>query len=88
MKIFEIVLIIFAVIYLGFLLCFLSKVEKPIKFFFLKLIVSLIIFAIINLTSFVSGVHIPVNYGTVIGTSVCGVPFLGGVFIINRIFSL
>ncbi|MBQ0084345.1 MAG: hypothetical protein KBS52_06240, partial [Clostridiales bacterium] len=88
MKIFEIILLIFIIIYGMIYLFLLSKTEKPLKFFGLKAVVMFILIAVINLTTFASGLHIPVNYCTIIGTSVGGVPFLGGVLMINSIFSL
>lgn len=88
MKAFEIVLLVFLIIYLLALLIALSKVKKPVKFMLTQFAVSLICIAIINLTTFASGVHIPINYGTIIGTSVGGVPFLCGILAINVILPL
>ncbi len=88
MNVYEIILTVSAVIYAIIYIAFLRKVKKPFRFFTAYTAVSLCIFALINLTTFASGVHIPVNYCTVIGTLCGGVPFLCGVLVINAFFIL
>lgn len=88
MKIFLVAVSILIGLYVIFLLYFLSKTKSPVKMFFLYGLISAIVFAIINLTSFATGIYIPLNYGTAIGCAVGGVPFLILTLLLNCIFML
>ena len=74
MKIFSLVLgfiiAIFAIIYI--ILLILTK--KPFKYFFLNMILGAWCYAIVELTSFYTGLHIPLNYFTALITGILGVP--------------
>lgn len=74
MKIFTVVLWCIGIIYIitYFILLILS--EKPIKYFFMNALCSWWCFAIIELTSFYTGLHLPLNYGTALVSGVFGVP--------------
>jgi len=80
--------IVFCVAFAVLLIYFLSKLKSPIRYFFFQALLSFIIFAIINLTSFATGYYIPLNYGTAVGTAVGGVPFIVLWFALKTIFLL
>lgn len=80
--------IAFCLVFMAFLIYFLSKHKFPIKYFFFQAVISFIVFMIINLTSFATGYYIPLNYGTTIGTAAGGVPFIVLWFALKTIFLL
>ena len=88
MQFFKIALIILTVIYFIFFIYYLTKIKKPLRFLLYQAAISVIVMLIINLTGFASGLHIPVNQGTVFGTLCGGIPFLGLVLLIKFIFAI
>ncbi len=64
------VLSFFALLYL--LLLIVSK--KPFKFFFLNALCGIWCFAVLELVSCYTGLHLPINYATMLTTGILGVP--------------
>lgn len=79
MKTFSVFLFTFVGIYLLVYLIMLLISQKPFKYFFINAFLGVWSFLILELTSFYTGLHIPLNYVTAGITAVCGVP--GVVFI-------
>lgn len=81
MTVVQIVLISLVSIYCLGYLYYLIKSQKPLRTFLLMALYSLMLYAIVNLTAFATGIYLPVNLYTVIGTATGGVPvflaFLG-----------
>ena len=88
MEIFKISVWIFLAVYLIFYIYFFVKIKNKKRFVILNVIISIVIFAIINLTSFATGIIIPVNECTVIGTLIGNVPALCLFAAIRYIFLL
>ena len=69
-----------------FILIFALLSKKPFKTLFLNILIGIIVFILINLTSKYSGVRIPINIYTVLGSSVLGLPAVIGFLILPFIF--
>ena len=76
MAVFDYILLALLFVIVVFLFIFLKYAEHPFKFMFTYSASSLIVFAIMNLTAFFSGLYIPVNWYSVITAAVCGIPGL------------
>ncbi len=85
MKIFLLCTLIISLI---IILYFLSKTEKPIKNAFLSILISWVLWAIINNSTFLTGFYIPINLFTLISCSVYGIPGISGLLALNYIFTL
>lgn len=68
------------------LLIFAAKTGKPFKTLLLNAFLGLAVMAIIDLTAKFTGVHIPVNQYTVVGSAVFGIPAVCGFLILPIIF--
>lgn len=84
----EITLLCLTFITLFINLYFLTKIEKPFKNTFINLIITFVLWAIINNTSFLTGLYIPLNLFTLISCSVYGLPGISGLLALNFIFAL
>lgn len=69
-------------------LWFYIRSRKPVRLFFLNLILTACAAALINLTSKYTGVHIPLNPYTAALFSVFGIPAVTGILILNLIMAL
>ncbi|MBE6729947.1 MAG: hypothetical protein E7568_06940 [Ruminococcaceae bacterium] len=74
MKILTILFYIGISVYMAIYLLMLVITGKPIKVFILNTLCGWWAFAIVELTSFYTGLHIPLNIATVITTGILGVP--------------
>jgi hypothetical protein len=88
MEIFKVCIWIFLAVYLIFYIYFFVKIKNKKRFIILNTVISVVVFAIINLTSFATGIKIPINECTVIGTLIGNVPALCLVAAIRYIFLL
>lgn len=88
MEIFKVCIWIFLAVYLIFYIYFFVKIKNKKRFLILNTVISVIVFAIINLTSFATGIKIPINECTVIGTLIGNVPALCLFAAIRYIFLL
>ncbi len=88
MKAFEIVLWVFLGIYIIFWLCLFARVKNKGKYLLFSSLISLALLAVINLTGFATGLKIPINECTVIGTLIGNVPAIGGFLLLRYIFIL
>lgn len=68
------------------LLIFAVKTKKFFKTLLLNAFLALCVMAAIDLTAKFTGVHIPVNWWTVAGTAVFGIPAVCGYLILPLIF--
>lgn len=68
------------------LLIFAAKTGKPFKILILNAFMGLAVMAVIDLTAKFTGVHIPVNWYTVTGSAVFGIPAVCGYLIMPLIF--
>lgn len=84
----KITLLCILIVTLLVILYFLTKTEKPIKNTFLSVLISLILWAIINNTAFLTGFYIPLNLFTLISCSVYGLPGIAGLIALCTIFGL
>lgn len=64
------ILAFFALLYLVLLII----TKKPFKYLFLNALCGIWCFAVVDLTAFYTGLHLPVNYATVLTTGILGVP--------------
>ncbi len=69
-----------------FILIFSFLSKKPLKMLFLNLLIGLTVLALINLTEKYSGVKIPINIFTVVGSGAFGIPAIIGFLILPLIF--
>ncbi len=88
MRIYSIFLIIIFAVYLIAFIYFLKKHNQSFRFVLYQAAISLCIMAVLNLTGFATGLHIPVNECTVLGISFGGVPFICGFLLLRFIFVL
>lgn len=68
------------------ILLFTLSGKKPFGTLLLNLFMGIVLLAIINLTSVYTGIYIPVNKYTVVGSGVFGVPSIIGLLLLNIIF--
>lgn len=68
------------------LLIFAAKTKRFFKTLLLNAFLGLAVMAIIDLTAKFTGVHIPVNQYTVVGSAVFGIPAVCGFLILPIIF--
>ncbi len=68
------------------LLIFAVKTGKPFKSLILNAFIGITVMAVIDLTAKFTGVHIPVNWYTVTGSAVFGIPAVCGYLILPLIF--
>ncbi len=68
------------------LLIFAAKTGKPFKSLLLNAFIGIAAMAVIDLTAKFTGVHIPVNWWTVTGSAVFGIPAVCGFLILPIIF--
>ena len=83
LKYFAITLLIVSLLIL-FVFIFINK--KPIRTLLINIIFGVLILTVINLTKRVSGIYIPVNWYTVLGACLYGIPFVIGFLLFNLIF--
>ena len=88
MKNLELLLNIILTVTLAIMLFFARKMKKPIKNMLFSVIISFIIVSIVNLTSFSTGLYIPINPYSVITSAVYGVPGIAGLIILCTIFGI
>ncbi len=88
MSIFSVITIVLFVIYIFTLLFLLKKSGKSLRFIFLEAVISLILVAILNLTSFATNLYIPINECTVLGVSLGGLPMILCFLLLKIIFVL
>lgn len=88
MSVFSIITIVLLLIYMFLFLLVLKKHKKSAKFILYQAAVSLLLMAILNLTSFLTDMYIPVNECTVLGVSVGGIPMLLCFLLLRFIFVL
>ncbi len=88
MRFFSIITIILLCIYLVLFLFVLKKHKKTVKFILYQAVISVLLLAILNLTSFLTGRYIPVNECTVLGISLGGVPMIFCFLLLKFIFVL
>ena len=69
-----------------FLLIFSILNKKPFRTLFINILFGLFTLSIINLTKKLTGIFIPINWYTVIGSSFYGLPFIIGFLMLNLIF--
>ncbi len=69
-----------------FITIFSILTKKPFKTFFINVILSIIVWTIINFTAKFLGVRIPINPYTAIGCTVFGIPAIIGYLILPLIF--
>lgn len=75
MEICKTVGIIFLILYSLFYLRLLIKTQKPIKQFLINSFVSFWFWAVLNLTSFLTSLYIPLNSYTLAAVTFGGIPF-------------
>lgn len=68
--------IVFLCVYLLILLRLLLKTRKPFKYFVINVLSALWLYAVIELTAFATGLHIPLNWYTLSAVSFGGIPFI------------
>ena len=68
------------------LLIFAAKTGKPFKSLLLNAFIGIAVMAVIDLTAKFTGVHIPVNWYTVTGSAVFGIPAICSYLILPLIF--
>lgn len=78
------VLILLGITYL-YILILSIKSRKPFRFLFLNALSGILIICIISLTKKFTGVIIPVNEYTIIGSTTLGIPAIIGFLILNFI---
>lgn len=88
MSIFSVITIVLFVIYIFTLLFLLKKSGKSLRFIFLEAVISMILVAILNLTSFATNLYIPINECTVLGVSLGGLPMILCFLLLKIIFVL
>ncbi len=88
MKYLEIALYVILVITLIIIFVFLKKTEKPLKNALFGVLISYVSLAIINNTTFLTGIYIPINPYTVVTSAVFGIPGISGLIIFCTIFGL
>ena len=88
MSIFSVITIVLFVIYIFTLLFLLKKSGKSLRFIFFEAVISLILVAILNLTSFATNLYIPINECTVLGVSLGGLPMILCFLLLKIIFVL
>lgn len=88
MSIFSVITIILLIIYVLILLFILKKKEKSLKMIVFNAFISLILMAVLDLTSFATDLYIPVNECTVLGVSLGGVPMILCFLLLKIIFVL
>ncbi len=81
-------LICILIITVFIILYFLTKTEKALKNTLLSVLITLVLWAIINNTSFITGFYIPINIFTLIFCVVYGLPGISGLLALNFIFTL
>lgn len=64
------VIAVFTIIYLFLLVL----TKKPFKYFFINALCGAWCFAVMELTSFYTGLHIPLNYVTALTSGILGIP--------------
>lgn len=62
------------------------KTRKPFKCLFLNALCGILVIVLLNLTKKYTGVLIPVNEYTVIGSATLGIPAVIGFLVLNLIF--
>ena len=68
------------------LLIFAAKTGKPFKSLLLNAFTGIAVMAVTDLTAKFTGLHIPVNWWTVTGSAVFGIPAVCGYLILPLIF--
>ena len=66
--------IVFLVVYLIVFLYLLIKTRKPLRLFLANVLMSLWLFAVIELTGFLTAFHIPLNWYSLGAMSLGGIP--------------
>lgn len=88
MGIFDIITVVLLIIYVCVLLYFLRKNGKTIKFLLVQALISVLLLTLINLTSSLTGLFVPVNECTVLGVSIGGIPMIFCFLLLKMIFVL
>lgn len=86
MQLLKISFIILLSVYAVLLLLFCAKSGKFLKTLLLSAISGLAVMVVINLTSKISGVSMPVNFWTVTGSMSFGIPGVLGLLILRLFF--
>lgn len=60
--------------------------KKPLKILFLNGFIGICSLAILDLISKLTGVYLPINYYTVFGTGIFGIPAICGFLILKLVF--
>ncbi len=85
MKALGIAAIVFLSLCAFILLIFHIKSHRPLRSIILNALLGIAAVIIVNLTQSFTGVHIPVNWWTVGGSSIFGIPAVCGVIILQMI---
>ena len=88
MEIFKWCIWILLAVYIIFYIYFFLKIQNKRRFLMINTAISLAVFAIINLTSFATGIKIPINECTVVGTLIGNLPAIGLFACLRYIFLL
>lgn len=84
----NIVLIFVLVVSVIIMLYFSFRGEHPIKNIFLNILITWVAWAVLNKTTFLTGLSIPLNWYTFIGCSAYGIPGMVGFITLCTIFGL
>ena len=84
----NIILISILAVSLIIILYFAFRGEHPIKNILLNILITWLLWAVLNNTAFLTGVSIPLNWYTFIGCSAYGIPGMAGLIILCTIFGL
>ncbi len=85
MRALAVTVIVFLILCSMVLLIFHIKSRRPIRSIFLNALLGIAAIALINITQKFTGVHIPLNWWTVGGSAVFGIPAVCGIVILQMI---
>lgn len=88
MNVINIILICVLVVSVIIMLYFAFKGEHPIKNIILNILITWVVWAVLNNTAFLTGISIPLNWYTLLGCSAYGIPGMAGLIFLCTIFGL
>lgn len=88
MNVINIILICTLIVSVIIMLYFVFKGERPIKNILLNVLITWVVWAVLNNTAFLTGISIPLNWYTFLGCSAYGIPGMAGLIFLCTIFGL
>lgn len=82
-------ILLFLVIISGIIMLFFYlKIKHPFKNLILNILISWVVWGLLNNTAFLTGIYIPLNLYSLITCSVYGLPGISGMIALSVIFGL